>query len=185
MTYLQTIFCRTTRWIEAVPLAEATASTCATALIRNWIQRFGLPSDIRSDNGVQFVSALWKEIHQSLGIQLAFTPPYHPSSLGSVERQHRDLKMGLKTALHAMGDEHGSKWMTALPWVLLGRRTAFQPALDATAAELVLGCNPTVPGDFIQPVGRPHHLATPLMAHFPSREDWTHLVWKSGSVHMP
>ena len=63
--------------------------------------------------------------------------------------------MGLKTALHAMGDEHGSRWMTALPWVLLGRRTAFQPALDATAAELVLGCNPTVPGDFIQPVGPP------------------------------
>ena len=155
MVYLLTIICRTTRWIEAVPLAEATAANCATAMIRTWIQRFGLPSDIRSDNGTQFVSALWKEIHQSLGIQLAFTPPYHPSSLGSIERQHRDLKMGLKTALHAMGDEHGSKWMTALPWVMLGRRTAFQPALDATASELVLGCNPTVPGDFVHPVGPP------------------------------
>lgn len=40
--YLLTIFDRTTRWIEAIPMVEATSLSCARALIMGWIQRFGL-----------------------------------------------------------------------------------------------------------------------------------------------
>ena len=38
---------------------------------------------------------------------------------------------------------------------MLGRRTAFQPALDCTAAELGLGENPTIPGDIVGEPGPP------------------------------
>ena len=48
-----------------------------------------------------------------------------------------------------MSDEEGKNWMSRLPWVLLDRRTAYQPDLGATAAELVMGANPTQPGDLI------------------------------------
>ena len=46
-----------------------------------------------------------------------------------------------------MGDEHGSSWMSILPWTLLARRTAFHSELQASPSELVLGENPLIPGD--------------------------------------
>ena len=115
-----------------------------------------------TDNGNTFIAKLWKDIQAALGIEVTFTPPYHPSSLGGLERQHKDLKLGLKTTLQSLSDElkdtvsdFGDKWMGRLPWVLLGRRTTYQPALDATPAELVLGANPSIPGDIIKEPGPP------------------------------
>ena len=67
--------------------------------------------------------------------------------MGSLERTHRDIKSGLRASLQHMGDQHGENWLSALPWVLLGRRTAFQPDLGTCSAELVLGDTPTIPGD--------------------------------------
>ena len=48
-----------------------------------------------------------------------------------------------------MADTHGSEWMDHLPWVLLGRRTAYQQDLQTTPAELALGINPTLPAGLI------------------------------------
>ena len=114
-----------------------------------------MPRVLTSDNGNTFIANLWKEIHAALNIKVDYTPPYHSSSLGGVERQHRDIKLGLKTTLRDMGDQYGTRWMDRLPWVMLGRRTTFQPALDATAAELVFGSNPLIPGDMAGEPGPP------------------------------
>ena len=54
--YLLTILDTTTRWLEAVPLAEATSTACAKAFIERWVPHFGLPSDAGSDNGKNFQS---------------------------------------------------------------------------------------------------------------------------------
>ena len=90
-----------------------------------------------SDNRNMFVSNLWKSLQAALGVQVLFTPLYHTFSLGSIERQNKYIKLGFKTTLHAVEDEHGSSWMSALPCVMLGRRTAFQPMLDATSVEII------------------------------------------------
>ena len=61
-----------------------------------------------------------------MGIEIEFTPPYHPASLGHIERQHKDIKVGLKTALYAMGDKHGENWLSHLLWEMLARLTLEQ-----------------------------------------------------------
>ena len=147
MKYLLTIVDRTTRWIEAVPMTEANSSNCCKAFIRGWVQHFGLPSKTQSDNGNTFVSNLWKELHQTLGIKVDFTPPYHSASLGGIERKHRDIKLALKATLHEMGNEAKDQWMSRLPWILLAQRAAYQTDIDTTSAELVMGSNPVQPGD--------------------------------------
>ena len=76
-----------------------------------------------------------------------FSPLYSPASVGIIERQHRDLKSSLKAALIRMGSTSGSRWMEALPWILLARRTSVHNDIQATPAELVLGNNPRLPGD--------------------------------------
>ncbi|RUS71885.1 hypothetical protein EGW08_020359 [Elysia chlorotica] len=53
-SYLFTIVDRFTRWPEAVPIHNAETITCARALLRNWISRFGVPDTITSDQGPQF-----------------------------------------------------------------------------------------------------------------------------------
>ena len=143
--YLLSIIDHTSRWVEALPLTEATAEQCCNAFIHGWAQRFGLPTQLRSDNGNTFVATLWRNVHKAMGIDVAYTPPYHPASLGHIERQHKDIKVGLKTALYAMGDKHGKNWLSHLPWVLLARRTALQPDLGTSPAEMTLGMHPRLP----------------------------------------
>ena len=78
--------------------------------------------------------------------------------MGHIERTHRDIKVGLKTNLLKMADKEGQYWTLALPWVLLGKRTQYQPELGASAAEMVYGQTLKVPGDLaganLQPEGK-------------------------------
>ena len=48
-----------------------------------------------------------------------------------------------------MGNEHRDRWMQALPWVLLGKRVQYQPHLDASASQLVLGKAVKIPGQLL------------------------------------
>ncbi|KAK3778888.1 hypothetical protein RRG08_013152 [Elysia crispata] len=141
-TYLFTIIDRFTRWPEAVPIQNAEATTCARALLRTWIARFGVPDSITSDQGPQFTSGLWRELHNVLGCSNKHTTAYHPQSNGMVERFHRSLKAALKARLLGPG------WMDELPIVLLGIRSTWKEDLDAAPALLTYGTNLRIPGDF-------------------------------------
>ena len=103
-----------------------------------------------TDNGPSFVSKVWAKVHENLGTIVSYTPPLHPSSLGHLERQHRDIKVGLKTALLDMAEQYQGEWCDALPWVLLGRHAAYQPDLGASPAEIVFGACLKLPGDLVR-----------------------------------
>ena len=107
-----------TRWPEAIPLSDISASTCARALVSHWISQFCLPAEISSDRGAQFTSKLWTTVSQLLGMKHSRTTSYHPQANGLVERFHRHLKSALLARLT------GPNWIDELPWVLLGIRTA-------------------------------------------------------------
>ena len=47
--YIFTIIDRTTRWLEAIPLKDMTASTCTSVFTASWVARFGLPATVTSD----------------------------------------------------------------------------------------------------------------------------------------
>ena len=42
--YLLTLVCRTSKWVEALPLPEATAENACRAFIDGWVRHWGLPS---------------------------------------------------------------------------------------------------------------------------------------------
>ncbi|GFO32837.1 Gag Pol polyprotein [Plakobranchus ocellatus] len=145
MTYLFTVIDCFTRWPEAVPLPDAQASTCATALLHHWVARFGIPEDITSDSGRQFTSALWTQLNSFLGINANTTTAYHPQANGMVKRLHRQLKASLKARTTS------SNWFDELPIILLGIRSSWRVDPGCSPAELVYGSTLRIPGEFLQP----------------------------------
>ena len=140
--YLFTMVDRTSRWLEAVPLAAMETAACAEALIGHWVARFGVPARLTSDQGRQFTSALWSHTCRLLGVEHITTTAYHPQSNGMVERVHRQLKDALKARLA------GPAWPQHLPWVLLGLRAAPKEDSGLSSAELVYGVPLTLPAQF-------------------------------------
>ena len=139
--YLFTIIDRYTRWPEAIRMKDQTAEDCTRALMI-WISRFGIPLEITSDRGRQFLSILWKELASLLSIKINNTTSFHPQCNGLVERFHRQLKASLKAKLK------NNNWVDLLPLVLLGLRTAPKEDLNCSSAELVYGTTLRLPGEF-------------------------------------
>jgi cleavage and polyadenylation specificity factor subunit 1 len=143
-TYLFTIIDRFTRWPTAIPTTDATAATCAKALLDGWIANFGVPDSVTSDRGPQFTSELWRELNEIMGItKVNHTTAYHPQANGIVERFHRQFKDVLK----ARGAN--ANWSQHLWAVLLGIRTVWRAGPDCSSAELVYGTTLKVPGEFV------------------------------------
>ena len=52
-----------------------------------------------------------------------------------------------------MADKHQSEWLNHLPFVLLGRKVALQPDLQASSSELTFGQNLRIPGQILHDPG--------------------------------
>ena len=143
--YLFTAVDRFTRWPIAVPMKDISTESVLDAFNTGWVQAFGVPSTITSDNGSQFSSALFNQLTRTWGIQLIRTAPYHPEANGLVERFHRRLK----EALIALGVDTPQEWYWRLPCAMLGIRTTVKPDIGASPADLVYGEGLSVPGEML------------------------------------
>lgn len=94
--YCLTCIDRLTRWAEAIPLEDIRASTVANAFLFGWVSRFGVPTQITTDQGRQFESSLFKEFAKVIGTKVFHTTSYHPQANGQIERWHRFLKNVIK-----------------------------------------------------------------------------------------
>jgi len=69
-----------TRFASAYPIYNKEAGTVARVLIHEHFSVFGLPNQIHSDNGKEFINKLWIELLSELKILHTKTQPYYPSS---------------------------------------------------------------------------------------------------------
>lgn len=135
--YLLTMIDRETLWLEAIPLADITADSVATAFLEAWITRFGVPLHIITDRGTQFESELMSNIGKKIGFFRLRSASFHPQTNGLLERQHRVLKQALR------GQD--SSWILKLPSVLMAFRMLPSRATGLTPFFAVTGASPMMP----------------------------------------
>ena len=78
-SFILTAACMVTHWPEAVPIKYIPAKAVADTVVEIF-SRMGLPLQILTDRGTQFVSALNRQLTSVLGIDHLRTTAYHPQS---------------------------------------------------------------------------------------------------------
>ena len=147
--YLLTAICMATRWPEAIPLKTVTARAVASALMEVF-SRTGIPLQIVSDQGTQFVGSVMKKLCGNLNIDRIKTTPYHPEGNGVVERMHGTLGSMLTKAA-----KEGHGWVEQIPFALFALRAAPNRDLGFSPFELTYGRKVrTPPGHSAPRVGR-------------------------------
>ena len=74
----------------------STTADNTIATLRHVFSAFGLPEQLVTDNGPQFVSREFADFMQGNGIKHIRTAPYHPSSNRAVERLVQTFKQAMK-----------------------------------------------------------------------------------------
>ena len=113
-----------TKWVEAYPLPDATAETVAGKMVEEYFCRFGMPTELHSDQGRNFESHVFSEVCTILGIKKTRTTPYNPKSDGFIERFNRTLI----TMVAVMIDPNKKQrdWDKQLPYAMFAYRSSPQ-----------------------------------------------------------
>ena len=141
--YILTAVCMGSRWPEAIPLKSITARAVATGMVEIFA-RTGIPLQLLTDQGSQFMSSLEGHLCKDLGIDRVRTAPYHPETNGVVERMHGTLKPMLRKASHL-----GLDWVTQLPFALFALRSAPNRDSSFSPYQLVYGHRVRTPLDIL------------------------------------
>ncbi len=73
--------------LRGLPTALETAEHLFQQVFRN----FGVPENIVSDRGPQFISHVWKAFFRLLGVTVSLSSGYHPQTNGQTERKIQEL----------------------------------------------------------------------------------------------
>lgn len=87
------------KWPEVYEMSSTTV-TKTIAVLRHIFASHGLPTQVVSDNGPQFVSSEFANFMKQNGIKHSRVSPYHPSSNGLAERFVQTLKQALRASQH-------------------------------------------------------------------------------------
>jgi hypothetical protein len=131
-----------TKWIELFPMRTASAENCAKLILDEIILRYGTPRKFISDNGTQFVGAVFQQLMHCLDIKHTFTPVYHPEA-NPVERKNRDIKAQMAIFVQ---EDHRS-WPEALPMIRFAANTARCEVTGRSPAYLTFGRELRFPDD--------------------------------------
>ena len=104
------------KWPE-VNIMTKTSSSKTIAALRGMFARNGIPRELVSDNGPQFISHEFQQLTCNNGIRHIRSSPYHPASNGAAERVVQTVKRAL-----TVGEKDGLSMEQALAAFLLHYR---------------------------------------------------------------
>ena len=132
--YILTIVDFATRYPKAVPLKNINTETVAEALV-DIFSRLGVPEEILSDLGAQFVSECMKEVTRLLIIKQLTTTPYYLMCNGLTEKFNGTTKSMLKR----LCSKQPRQWHRCINALLFAYREVPQESTGFSPFELLYG----------------------------------------------
>lgn len=139
--YALTIQCDLSKYIIIKPIPDKQAETLAKAFIESCILVYGTPSIIRTDQGTEYKNEVFHKINSMLQITHNFSTPYHPQTIGSLERNHRCLNEFVRQFIN----ESQSDWDDWLPYYAFCYNTTPHTDFPYTPFELIFGHTANLP----------------------------------------
>ena len=139
-----------TKWVEVYATRDQTALATAQLFAENIISRHGVPRELLSDRGANFLSSLLQEVCKVMGVHKVNTTAYHPQGDSLVERFNRILMEMLSKTV----EKSGKDWDEKIPYVLFTYQTSAQESTQESPFFLLYGRDPNLPS--------PEILSTPV-----------------------
>lgn len=141
--YLLTFQDYLTKYIEAIPLPDQKADTVAKAFITQIIARHGVPKQLLTDQGRNFVSSLFQNVCKFLRIEKLQTTPYHPETNGMIERSHRVFNDTIAFYVNKTQQD----WDEWVPYALMAYRFNIHTSTGFSPFFALYGRDPVFPFD--------------------------------------
>jgi hypothetical protein len=130
---------RLSKLLHAIPTNDTLSSEGLARLFRDYVwKHHGLPEQVISDRGPQFVSGFLKELYNVLGIQMAASTAYHPQTDGQTERANQEIEQYLRLFVNHRQDD----WAEWLPLAEFAHNNRVQASTRQTPFMLNTGRHP-------------------------------------------
>lgn len=151
-SYILTLQCELTKYVEAYPLISKKSEEVAKSLVNNFILRYGIPKEIATDKGKEFLSNTFQEVCKLLEIKQLNSTAYHHQSIGALEVSHKHLNAFLRIQT----DNHPEMWSKWLPFWSFAYNTSVHSETKFTPFELVFGKKCSLPSNlsknYVEPI---------------------------------
>ncbi|KAL8605219.1 hypothetical protein ACOMHN_031160 [Nucella lapillus] len=118
--YMLLFVCSFSKWVEIIPLKEASATTIAWHLCETIICRYGAPDHLLSDRGQHVLSKIVTEVCNCFQITRLHTSSYHPQTNATCERTNGTIAQSIR----AQCEKNPLRWPSLLPGIAAALRIA-------------------------------------------------------------
>jgi hypothetical protein len=137
--YVMTIVDGLSRFAQFIPCKKKLDSEGAFQLLWvHWIQKYGKPKEVHSDNDVRFSSetSFWQTVLRNIRVKVSFSQPRRPQGNGLCERMNRTFKQEMRLVMSQRKDRN---WIRVVPYVTWLINCQVHTATGMTPAEVFLG----------------------------------------------
>ncbi|EFO92751.1 hypothetical protein CRE_26017, partial [Caenorhabditis remanei] len=133
--------------------ANQTAETTLKFLIENIVSIHGIPEEIVTDQGTNFMSKMFEEVCRILEVKHSISTAYHHETNGAVERLNRTLEEML--TLSTSNPINYDNWDEKLPLVIQSYNAGYHSSVKYSPEYIVFGRMTVSPTDIMIKTLRP------------------------------
>ena len=136
-----------TKHIMAYVTPNWTAKTDAKFLYQGYILIFRAPVRLLSDQGANFMSNIIDEMCKLLSVRKLSTMPYHPQTIGLLERSHQTIMW----MIGKLGEDKKANWPGHLVEIVHAYNANWSAMMGYSTHYIMFGCRPRLLVDFYFP----------------------------------
>ena len=125
---------------EIVPVKSTSAAETCRVLLREWIAKYGVFSELLTDRHAAFTGKLTKLLLEWCGIRHLLITPYHSRSNGQVERMNSLVLQRIRIHCKDM-----TEWHKVLHAIAAAYKAAVVPSRGASPSKLMFGVDMRLP----------------------------------------